>query len=101
MPPTPSKQSSAAPAALVYITLGALLSVWSGIWFLYQSQSQNPSGGSRYVCLGLLLTGIALLVIGFGIGQISRKAQAGEIEAQQQAAKATAIQNDPALARNT
>jgi hypothetical protein len=30
------KPSSVAPAALIYITLGALLSVWSGIWFVYE-----------------------------------------------------------------
>ena len=32
MPPSLSKPSSAAPAALIYITLGALLTVWSVIW---------------------------------------------------------------------
>lgn len=96
MPPTPSKQSSAAPTALVYITLGALLTVWSAIWFFYRVQTQNTTGPGHYICLGLLLTGVALLVIGFGVGQISRKAQAGELEAQQQAAKASAMANDQA-----
>ena len=32
MPPILSKPSGAAPAALFYITVGALMTVWSGIW---------------------------------------------------------------------
>jgi len=96
MPPIPSKQSSAAPTALIYITLGGLLTVWSGIWFLYQNNNPPSSPGTRYICLGLLLTGVALLVIGFGIGKISRKAQEGELVAQQQAAQAAAGTVDPA-----
>jgi hypothetical protein len=95
MPPIPSKQSSAAPTALIYITLGALMAIWSGLWFLYNNNN-NGSRGVNYVCAGLLLTGIAFLVIGFGLGKISRKAQEGELVAQNQAARAAAIANDPA-----
>ena len=35
MPPILSKPSGAAPASLFYITLGALMTVWSGIWYSY------------------------------------------------------------------
>ena len=35
MPRLLSKPSCAAPATLIYITLGAIMTVWSGIWFMY------------------------------------------------------------------
>ena len=35
MSPILSKPSSAAPASIFYITIGALLTVWSGIWYWY------------------------------------------------------------------
>ena len=38
---------SAAPTALVYITLGAVLTVWSGIWFIYLQN--NPPDASQFV----------------------------------------------------
>jgi hypothetical protein len=33
IPPTLSKTSAAAPAALFYSTVGALMTVWSALWF--------------------------------------------------------------------
>jgi len=90
------KPSSNGPTALVYITIGALLSVWSAIWFFYEQNNPNASRGVYYICAGLLLTGIALLVIGFGVGRIAHRAQDAEIA--QESAKAVAIDKDPSLA---
>ena len=72
MPPSLSKPSSAAPAALIYITLGALLTVWSGIWFMYLRNHPPGNQVVHYFCMGLLGTGIVLLLIGFTLGPISR-----------------------------
>lgn len=79
MPPTLSKPSSAAPTALFYITVGALMTVWSGIWYMYQAN--NPPSGQfvRYLCSGFLLTGIILLAIGFGLGPIARWSRKAEL----------------------
>ena len=82
--------------ALIYVTLGALLSVWSGVWFLYENNSPNASRGVYYVCSGLLMTGIALLVIGFVLGRMAHRVQ--NVEIAQDAAKARAIDKDPSLA---
>ncbi len=90
-------KSSGAPTALVYVTLGALLSVWSGVWFLYEKNNEHPSRGIYYVCSGLLLTGIALLAIGFLVGSMARKAQEAEIA--KEAAKAGAIDRNPGMAQ--
>ena len=91
------KPSSAAPTALIYITLGALLSVWSGIWFIYERNTENASRGVYYICSGLLLTGLALLAIGFAIGRVAHRAQSAEIA--QDEAKLDAIGRDPKLAQ--
>ncbi len=96
MPPIQNKPSSGGSTALVYITLGALLSVWSGIWFLYQQNSGTSSNGVKFVCLGLLLTGIALLVIGGLVGRMAHKVHSAEIA--QETAKAGAIAKDPSIA---
>lgn len=90
------KATSAGPTALTYITIGALLSVWSGIWYVYEQNTANASRGVYYICAGLLLTGIALLAIGFVLGRIAHKAHSVEIA--QDAAKVVAIQKDPAVA---
>ena len=53
MPPILSKPSSAAPTSLFYITLGALMTVWSAIWYFYLSRN-----GSEHQCPLLPLHGL-------------------------------------------
>ncbi len=77
--PVLSKPSSAAKVAVKFITIGALLDVWSGIWFYYMNHHTPASDASWYVCLGFLLTGATLVVIGLAIGQISRAARHAEL----------------------
>lgn len=79
MPPILSKPSSAAPTSLVFITLGALLTVWSAIWFFYNRENQTGHPAVGYIITGLLLTGIVLLGIGFSIGPLSRAARQAEL----------------------
>lgn len=77
--PVLSKPSAAAKTAVKFITLGALLDVWSGIWFYYMNQHAPKSDVSWYVCLGFLLTGATLVIIGLAIGQIGRAARHAEL----------------------
>jgi hypothetical protein len=76
-----TKPSAAAKMALAYITIGALLIVWTGVWFvyLYQHQDPPPPQASYYLCTALLLTGVTLLVIGLGLGRIGRAARHAEL----------------------
>jgi hypothetical protein len=78
--PVLSKPSAAAFTALSYITLGALMDVWSAIWYVYLSNTgRAASDPVWYWCYGFLLTGLALLLIGFGVGQIGRAARHAEL----------------------
>ena len=79
MPPVMSKPSSAAPASLFYITLGALMTVWSGIWFWYLYDNGSGHRILNYVCTGCLITGVVLLAIGFTLGPLSRMARHAEL----------------------
>ncbi len=84
MPPTLNKPSGAAPASLIYITIGALMAVWSGIWFMYQRNNAiSTHSGQSYVCLGFLVTGLVLMAIGFGLGPLARIARHAEIPPQE------------------
>jgi hypothetical protein len=74
-----SKPSSSAYASLLYITVGVLIQIWSGIWYWYLSNNTPENPASWYWCYGFLLTGLALLVIGLLIGQIGRAARHAEL----------------------
>jgi hypothetical protein len=67
----------AARSALTYITVGALMDVWGGIWLWY-IRSIPPGARDAswtYVCTGVLLTGVVLMAIGFMVGRIGRVAR--------------------------
>ncbi len=79
MPPILSKPSSAAPTSLFYITVGALMTVWSGIWFFYLSRNESDHKFVHYLCTGFLVTGLVLLAIGMLIGPMGRHARKAEL----------------------
>jgi hypothetical protein len=75
-----SNITSATRAALLYITVGALLIVWSSLYYVYLNNHGSPDGASwpYYVCSGFLLSGVTLLAIGLGIGWIGRSVRPAE-----------------------
>jgi hypothetical protein len=77
--PLLSKPSSSAYASLLYITVGALTDVWSGIWYWYMRNHPPDSPATWYWCYGFLLTGFVVLVIGLTIGPIGRAARHAEL----------------------
>jgi hypothetical protein len=78
--PTTHEPSQGAKYSLYYITAGALVVIWSGIWFYYLSNSEVPRGDSRwYVCTGLLLSGLAVLVIGMLVGRIGQEGKHADV----------------------
>ncbi len=79
MPPILSKPSSSAPTSLFYITIGALMTVWSAIWFFYLSRNESDHQIVYYLCTGFLVTGLVLITIGFLIGPLGRHARKAEL----------------------
>jgi hypothetical protein len=72
------KSSFGAPVAIGYITLGALIDVWSGIWYFYLRNNPPQDNTAFYFCAGFFLTGLVLIVIGLALGPIGRVARQAE-----------------------
>jgi hypothetical protein len=70
----PLSANPAARAALLYITIGALMDVWAGIWFWYMHATQYEGRG-WYVCTGVFLSGLVLMAIGLLTGRIGKEAK--------------------------
>ncbi len=73
--------SNSARMAVIYITVGALMVVWTGISSLYLMRHGPVRDSTWYWDLGFFLTGLTLVGIGFGLGRIgrtARQADAGE-----------------------
>jgi RsiW-degrading membrane proteinase PrsW (M82 family) len=64
---------------MFYITLGAVMTVWSGIWFLYLRNNPPTHAGINYLCMGFLVTGMVLFAIGIALGPLSRWARHAEL----------------------
>src|SRR5436305_13194111 len=64
--PLLSNPSFAAKTSLTYITTGALIDVWAGVWYRYLRQQAADSVDTShwYICWGLLLTGAVLVILG-------------------------------------
>jgi hypothetical protein len=74
-----TKPSAAAKMALAYITIGSLMVVWTGVYFVYLYHNPSPHESTYYICTALLLTGCTLLLIGLGLGRIGRAARHAEL----------------------
>src|SRR6516162_1180869 len=76
-----TKPSAAAKMALAYITIGSLLIVWTGVWFVFFGRNLDYHEHERiwYFSTALLLTGFTLLVIGLALGRIGRAARHAEM----------------------
>jgi hypothetical protein len=98
-----TKESSAAWAALAYITVGALMVVWTVVYFAFQWNHHGADGhASYYWCAGFLATGVTLFVIGLALGRIGRAARAAELPPHDAALMVAATeQNEAARAAPT
>jgi hypothetical protein len=76
-----SQASAAARTALVYITAGAMIVIWTGVWCVYLRNNPPEVNTVYYWCGGLLVSGLTLMVIGFGLGRIGRSARHADVVA--------------------
>ena len=74
---TETKQARSATTALIYLTVGALMDVWTVIYYIYLSRHEGTD--TQYLwCYGFLFSGIVLIVIGLAVGRIGRHARQAE-----------------------
>jgi hypothetical protein len=87
--------SAAFPTSLIYITVGTLLDIWTITSLVYYPPETN---WGKFLVVGFLVTGIALLVIGLLLGPIGRAARRAELpptEVTAAVAEPTADANPP------
>ncbi len=73
-----TKTSGAARMAVIYITVGAIMDVWTALWFDYMRRHGTASDGPYYWCYGFFFTGLTLIIIGLALGKIGRNARHAE-----------------------
>ncbi len=72
-------QSRSATGAILYVTVGTLLMIWSCLTYYYFLMN-NPSAPAwqNFLCIGTILSGFAIATIGLLFGIIGRGAKAAD-----------------------
>jgi len=68
--------------AVAYVTIGALIDVWTGVWYYAFSQPSAQGGLSSnqwFWVTGFFLTGLTLMIIGLLIGPLGQYARKSEM----------------------
>ena len=71
-----NKLTGAFPTAIVYITVGVLMTVWTSVWLVFHPGIPKDE---YFWPVGLLISGIAILCIGLFLGSIGRAAKKAEM----------------------
>jgi hypothetical protein len=75
----PSKPSGAARLSILYITIGALMVVWTTLYYFFFLDHSGPAGSLHFWCYGFFFTGLTLIIIGVAVGSIGRAARHAEL----------------------
>src|SRR5262245_3686063 len=68
--------SGAFPTALIYITVGSLIDIWTIVAMLYYPPETQ---WGKFLVVGFMVTGAAFLLIGLLLGPIGRAARHAEL----------------------
>jgi hypothetical protein len=69
-------QSRSAAGAISYVTVGTLMIIWAGLWYyFFLLPEPDPPAWQKFVCVGTILSGVAIGVIGFLFGLIGQGAK--------------------------
>jgi hypothetical protein len=73
-----TKQAASATTAVIFITVGALMAVWSTVYYFYLTRHEVSD--IAYVwCYGFFFSGLVLVVIGLGLGHIAKAVRPAEV----------------------
>lgn len=73
-----TQTSGGARLAVVYLTVGAIMDVWSALWFFWMRTHADGTDGRYFWCYGFFLTGLTLVIIGLALGRIGKSARQAE-----------------------
>jgi len=73
-----TQTSGGARLAVVYLTVGSIIDVWSALWFFWMRSHAEGSDSSYFWCYGFFFTGLTLIIIGLALGRIGRSARQAE-----------------------
>jgi hypothetical protein len=76
-----TQTSGAARLAVVYITVGAIMDVWTVVWLIWMKTHDDATDADYFWCYGFMLTGLVLVVIGLALGKIGQSARPAEAPA--------------------
>lgn len=96
-----SASSFGPKASLAYITIGALMTVWTAVWyFAFRDPAIPLSSAARFWVSGLFLSGLMLVAIGLLLGPLGRNARQAELPPRDEPADLTPrATNDEAAPR--
>ncbi len=83
--------------SLIYITVGALMDVWTSVYyFMYARGNPDVHQSTWFWLVGLFLTGLTLIIIGVLLGPIGQSARRAELPPPEAAAAEASIQQTAA-----
>jgi len=72
------KQASSATTAVLYVTVGALMAVWSAVYYVWLG-GREGNDMAYLLCYGFFFSGLVLCGIGIAIGRIARTVRDAEV----------------------
>ena len=78
-----SKPAFGPRLAVAYVTIGALIDVWTGVWYYSYARGNDLSPNQWFWVTGFFLSGLTLMVIGLLIGPLGQYARKSELPPQE------------------
>ena len=92
--PLLSKPAFGPRTAIIYITAGSLIDVWTAVWYFVYARDDHGaiSRNTWFWLAGLFLSGLTLICIGFFLGRIGQAARKAELPPKEAQDQETTIQ---------
>jgi hypothetical protein len=78
--------------ALIYVTIGALIDVWTLVYYFTVARDRELNNVTWFWLSGLFLTGLTLVVLGLVLGPLGRAARKAELPPSEATPSEAAIQ---------
>lgn len=79
--------------ALIYVTVGALIDVWTIVYYFTVARDREMTHVTWFWLSGLFLTGLTLIVLGLVLGPLGRAARKAELPPPEATPSEAAIQS--------